>query len=83
MKYKIVFEKPAVKFILSQPKNQQERLLKAINLLPESGDIKQLKGYNSLFRLRVGDYRVIYSVENNILTVKILNIGNRGDIYKK
>lgn len=82
MKYKIVIEKRAVKFIKKQPSNQQKRILEAINKLPETGDIKQLKGYSEYFRLRVGDYRIIYRVENNILTVIVTNAGNRGQIYK-
>lgn len=82
MKYRIEFEKKAVKFISKQPKLQKERLFKAIYKLPESGDIKAMRGENGFFRLRVGDYRVIYTVNDNILTVRIVAVGNRGDIYK-
>lgn len=82
MKYQILIEKPALKFIQKQPKPQQERLLRAIAALPENGDIKAMVGYAGLFRLRVGSYRVIYSVEDTVLTVRILNAGNRGDVYK-
>ena len=59
MKYKIVIDKPAEKFIRKQPKDQQERLLKAIYLLPEIGDIKQMRGHSDLFRWRVGSFRVL------------------------
>lgn len=82
MKYKIVIEKPAAKFISRQPKDQQERLLRAIYALPDAGDIKPMQAHEGLFRLRVGTYRVIYTVENDVLTVRVLNAGNRGDIYK-
>ena len=82
MKYRIVFDKPAEKFLRKQDTKQQERLLQAISKLPDAGDIKPLKGYDDLFRLRVGNTRVLYSVENNLLIVRILEIGNRGDIYK-
>ena len=41
-----------------------------------------MTGYESLYRLRVGTYRVLFTVENDILTVRVLQIGNRGDIYK-
>ena len=81
-KYKILIEKPAQKFIEKQPKAQQERLLKAIYALPDLGDVKALHGYDNLFRLRVGSYRIIYTIENNILTVRVLTAGNRGDVYK-
>ncbi len=82
MSYKIVIEKRAKKFIEKQPINQQKRILKAVMGLPDSGDIKQLKGNSEYFRLRVGDYRIIYKVEHNILTVIVTDAGNRGQIYK-
>ena len=82
MKYRIVIDKPALKFLQKQPQSQRERLLKAIYALPDNGDIKPMSGHEHLFRLRVGTYRVIYTLENNILTVRVLTIGNRGDVYK-
>lgn len=82
MQYKIEFDKRAIKFISKQPKPQRERLFKAISILPLSGDIKAMQGHPGYFRLRVGDYRVIYTVDNNVLIVRIIEVGNRGDIYK-
>lgn len=82
MKYQIVIDKPALKFLQKQPQDQRERLLKAIYKLPDMGDIKPMSGHENLYRLRVGTYRVIYTIENNILTIRVLTIGNRGDVYK-
>lgn len=82
MQYRIEIDKRAVKFISKQPKPQRERLLRAIYKLPETGDIKQMQGYINYYRLRVGDYRVIYSVNDDVLLVRVVEIGNRGDIYK-
>lgn len=79
---RIQIDKPALKFLVKQPKPQQERLLRAIAKLPEAGDIKPMAGHDDLYRLRVGDYRVLYTVENAILIVRVLQIGNRGDVYK-
>ncbi len=42
-----------------------------------------MKGYTGLYRLRVGDYRVIYTVNNGELVVYVIDVGNRGDIYKR
>ena len=83
MQYEILFDKPAQKFILKQTQAQRIRLLTAINKLPNEGDRKTMKGYPGYYRLRVGDYRVIYTVEDKRLIVRVVNIGNRGDIYKK
>lgn len=82
MKYKIEFDKKAIKFISKQPKPQRERIFKAIYMLPLSGDIKVMQGHSGYFRLRVGDYRIIYTVDDNVLIVRIVAVGNRGDVYK-
>ena len=82
MTYRIVYDKPAVKFLKRQPREIQKRIISAIHKLPESGDVKPMAGHINEFRLRVGSYRVIYSVENDVLIVRVLDIGNRGDVYK-
>ena len=82
MSYRIEIAAPARKFIERQPRQQQERILKAIAKLPTEGDIKPLRGQPQIFRLRVGDYRIIYTIRNELLQILILNVGNRGDIYK-
>ena len=82
MKYKIIFQKAALKFIKKQDKKTQERLLKAINQLPQGTDIKKLQG-QEMYRMRVGDMRVIYTVDEVVMIISIENIDNRGDVYKR
>lgn len=81
--YHIVLKKRARKFIDGLPFPEKKRLVRAIELLPDGEDIKKLKGHDDLLRLRVGDYRVIYTVNNGELIVCVIDAGNRGDIYKK
>ena len=78
----IKYHKQAEKFILSQGKSTALRLYGAINQLP-LGDVKRLNGQKApqLYRLRVGDYRVVFYPEQDNIT--ILRIDNRGDVYKK
>lgn len=83
MRYQIVLEKPAQKFLKRLNRTDKERVLRAIYKLPEGENIKRLKGHQDLLRLRVGDYRVIYTVNNGKLVVCVVDIGNRGDIYKR
>lgn len=84
MKYRIKISKRAEKFILKQPQRQQARLLEAIRALPGSGDIKALAGERpNAFRLRVGDYRIVYEKNNDALLIWVIHAGNRGDVYKK
>jgi len=79
--YKIVFARNAGKYFSSQHKDQQKRLAKAILTLP-NGDTKKLKGYKGLYRLRVGDYRIIYTIKPDESLIAVLKIGNRRDVYK-
>ena len=78
MSYQIIYDKPALKFLRKQPPDQQRRLVEAIHKLPNQGDIKPMAGRAEEYRLRVGPYRVLYTV----LVVQVLSIGNRGDVYK-
>ena len=80
--YKIEFERAAIKFLEKQDKTQRLRIYKAIYKLPEGTDIKKLQGYN-LYRLRVGNYRILYSIDDTVKIITIENIDNRGDIYKR
>lgn len=82
MIYHIIIEKPALKFLDKQPLPQRKRILQAIQKLPEYGDIKPLVGYENLYRLRVGTYRIIYTIEQDLLIIRVMNVGNRGDVYK-
>lgn len=82
MSYRIVIDKPAMKFLNKQPQAQRERLLRAIYRLPESGDIRPMSGFQNRYRLRVGTFRVIYTILDDLLIVQVLTIGNRGDVYK-
>ncbi len=82
IQYQILIEKRAQKFIKKLPKQDKLRLLKAIMGLPK-GDIKLMQGHDEYFRLRVGDYRVIYTLDNGNLIICVIDAGNRGDIYKK
>ncbi len=74
----IQYSKQAIKFLKKQDKPTRKRIVTAINLLP-AGDVKNLQGRNS-YRLRVGDYRVIFDIHGNILYIE--KIGNRGQVYK-
>ncbi len=75
---KINYSKQAVKFLSKQDKSTQKRIVVAINKLP-NGDVKKLQGKIE-YRLRVGNYRIIFNAFGNILYIEEIN--NRGQIYK-
>ena len=79
--YNIKLTKKAEKFIKKQDKDTQKRIVKAIIELPE-GDIKRLKGIDETYRLRVGDFRVLFEKNDKELVILVIDIGNRGQVYK-
>lgn len=81
--YQIVIKKQAKKFIDRLPLNERRRVVAAIEQLPNGEDIKKLKGHSDLLRLRVGDYRIIYTVDHGELIVMVIDVGNRGQIYNR
>ena len=64
----------------------QSRIKKKIDLLGENplpDGVKKMAGNDSLFRVRVGDYRIVYVIENERLTVLIVAVGHRREIYRR
>lgn len=80
IKIRIEYEKEAAKHIQEQDKPTRLRLKAAIEKLPD-GDVKRLQGYKNDYRLRVGDLRVIYSVDDDIIIIK--DVLPRGQAYKR
>ncbi len=74
----IQYSKQAVKFLKKQDMVTRKRIVNAISFLP-SGDVKSLRGRNE-YRLRVGDFRIIFDKQGNILYIE--RIDSRGQIYK-
>ena len=84
----IKYSRDSLKFLSRLDKKSVDRIRTAIQGLaldPPKGDIKPMQGYSDgRKRLRVGEWRVIYRYgdEGEIRILFIINIGNRGDIYK-
>ncbi len=49
---------------------------------PRPSDCKKLKGFKDLYRIRIGSFRIVYSLQDKILTIEILRVADRKDIYK-
>ena len=81
MTYKIIIRPKAKKFIDKQDRTQQLRIYKAIYNLP-NGDVKKMAGCKNEYRLRVGNYRIIYEQNQNEFIILITKAENRGQIYK-
>lgn len=77
---RIEYSKKAVKYINSCDRPTKQRLREAIEKIP-LGDIKHLSGSENGYRLRVGDLRVLFTWEDD--TISIENIKPRGEAYKR
>jgi mRNA interferase RelE/StbE len=85
VKYRIVFLPVARKEILCLPHEVWKRIDRKILALaddPRPHDVKALHGEKGLYRVRVGDYRIVYSVEDKIITVVIVRVRHRKDVYR-
>ena len=85
IQYQIRILPAAEKSLSKLPKKMQLRIQGAITVLasnPLPPVAKKLVGRDN-YRLRVSDYRIVYSIHENILTVKIISIGHRREIYKR
>lgn len=84
----IRYSKDALRFLKKLDRKSVERIREAVRNLtlePPQGNINLLQGYNDhRKRLRVGSWRIIYrnTKEDTIEVLLVLEIGNRGDIYK-
>ena len=84
--YKIIFKKSAYKEYQKLPKQTQKKLdealeMLAINPLGELLRFKKIRGKENWYRIRIGDYRIIYSPQNEVLVVTVIRVGHRKDIY--
>ena len=84
MKYRIEFTKAASRAFCKLEKAVQIQLQMDINQLasqPRPPGCKKLKGSHEMWRIRSGNYRVIYEIHDNKLVVLVVDVGHRKDIY--
>ena len=85
-RYQILFKRSAERAFLALPKDVQRRLdarLLALQHTPRPPGIKALAGVSGVYRLRVGDYRILYEVLDESVIVLVLRVGHRRQVYRK
>jgi len=81
--YKIEIKKSATKELQKLPNNEIKRIVQKIKALgsnPRPSGCKKLSA-DEKYRIRVGKYRILYSIEDNKLLVYIVKVGHRRDVY--
>ena len=86
MPYEVRYTKDALKALRKMPHNPAMLVEGKIAKLANggktlAGNIKKLQGRDG-YRLRIGDYRVIYTLDNGALIITTIKIGSRGDVYE-
>lgn len=83
-KYRVEIKKSAVKEIEHLPRKDIKAVMDKIALLadsPRPRDCKKLSGQEK-YRIRCRNYRILYSIEDNILIVYVVKVGHRRDVYR-
>lgn len=83
--YRIEYAKGVEKDFRNIPIKTANRIAKAIDKLglePRPPGSVKLVGFDSEYRIRVGDYRVIYQIHDSVLIVLVIEVGHRKDIYR-
>lgn len=85
MAYEVEIAPAAGRTIKKLPKNIQRLIIEKIELLanePRPVGVVKLSAKDSLYRVRTGDYRIIYQIQDKILLVVITKVGHRRDVYQ-
>jgi mRNA interferase RelE/StbE len=83
--YQVLFEDSAQKQLRKLDRTVQSRLLKALSKLtlePRPAGVKQLKNVEDLYRLRSGDYRVLYRIKDDQLRILVVALAHRREVYQ-
>ena len=87
MGYRITVEPAATRAMHRLAPDVRQRIANAINALanePRPPGVRKLRAQKaSRYRLRVGDYRVLYEINDRVLHVVIVKVGNRRDVYRE
>ncbi len=85
MSYRIGVKKSAAKALKKIPKADRKRIVNKIDSLAESlpnPDTTKMKGKNPFHKVRVGNYRIVYEIQDDVLLILIVKVGHRKDIYR-
>jgi len=85
MAHTIRITEAAEKVFINLARPVQTRIRQAIDSLaddPRPSGVKKLKGPDGFYRVRIGDYRIVYDIRDKELVVIIIRIGHRKEIYR-
>ncbi len=85
MSYQVEITPAAQRQIKKLSPDVQQRIIERLEALavePRPPRVVKLEGEESLYRVRVGNYRIVYKIEDDILLILVAKIGHRRDVYR-
>lgn len=85
-RYRVEFTRSARKAFAGLPVSVQQRLdphILALAKNPRPSGVAKLAGEEDAWRIRVGDYRIVYEIHDDVLLVLVVRVGHRREIYRK
>ena len=83
--YRVIIKKKVLKSLDKIPVIYLSSIKKAVNDLennPRPFGYRKLEGFENSYRIRVGIYRIIYTIDDDILTIEVVKIDHRSNIYR-
>lgn len=83
--YKIIFDKDVDKDLTNLPKHIVKNVVRkamALSQQPRPSQSLKLKGSKEIYRLRVGDYRIIYAIDDSLREIVVYHVRHRKDVYR-
>jgi len=84
--YRVDIDESVLRYLSRLPQKTQRQIAKKIDSLavnPRPQDTKLLRGQKDLYRIRSGDYRILYTIYEDEVYVYVIGIGHRKDVYRK
>ena len=85
MRYRVEVSPVAHRELRKIPEDKRERILRRIRSLaedPRPAGVQKLAGEVDGYRIRVGDYRVLYRVKDDVLLIVVVRVGHRREVYR-
>ena len=83
--YRVKVAADVAKFIRKQDKRTQRQIINTFRTLaqnPRPQGCKKLQGHKELYRIRLGNYRIVYNIKVKMLLVLVVRVAHRKDIYR-
>lgn len=84
-RYRVQIARQAGRALATLPRHDQQRVRAAIDLLaddPRPPRCTKLAGERRTYRVRTGDYRIVYDVHDDRLVIQVVRVGHRSDVYR-